>query len=231
MADKMDVIYQIREMIRRSKFTFDIQYGKTIKNDDFNLASNDEKLVQLMHLKSYSYFTKPKAILPRQFSDFFPGTGIGIVANNKSVVTNIGMTIHALERKLMIDEYFLKRFDVVNKLIDRIDSYTLGRVIMKNKKRHGTYSKIINRKLNTMVVNNRWKGGSDRCPVCLKEREEWYHHLVCQSTYMIRVREKLLTDMPMDFEHFKTNPALADYIIDYLQTLHLGRIPERPSKM
>ena len=45
LADHIDLVYQIRELINKARFKFNLQYAKTIKNNDFDLASRDEKLV------------------------------------------------------------------------------------------------------------------------------------------------------------------------------------------
>ena len=66
-ADHMDIIYQIRTLIANSNFHFDVTYSKSIKNDDFDDGTPDEKLVQRMHIMAYNYFTFPNAILPKQF--------------------------------------------------------------------------------------------------------------------------------------------------------------------
>ena len=69
-ADHMDIIYQIRTLIAKSNFHFDVIYTKSIKNDDFHEGTPDEKLVQRMHIMAYNYFTFPNAILPKIFLTF-----------------------------------------------------------------------------------------------------------------------------------------------------------------
>ena len=36
IADRMDIIYQIRALMKESKFQFDVMYTRSIKNDEFN---------------------------------------------------------------------------------------------------------------------------------------------------------------------------------------------------
>ena len=67
LADHMDLIYQLRQLIEDSKFTIKLSFAKSIKNDEFDLGTHDEKLVQRMHLIAYGYFTKKTAIIPKTY--------------------------------------------------------------------------------------------------------------------------------------------------------------------
>ena len=139
-----------------------------------------------MHIRAYGYYLQKGFVVPRYFSDVFPGAKISLVANCKPVVSNICMSLQDLERKKLREGYFLDRMNIGASYLNRIDTYTLGRVFQKKSKRQPVYSKIIHRQLNTMAVNERWSGTSDRCPMCLNCREDHDHHLVCQSPDMIR---------------------------------------------
>ena len=88
------------------------------------------------------------------------------------------MTLQSMEKQLAQEEYLQKRFGSSPTAVENIDSYTLGRVIMKTPHRHQVYTKIIHKELNTMVVNAKWKMGPDPCPVCLSAVEDWFHVLV-----------------------------------------------------
>ena len=113
-------------------------------------------------------------------------------------------------------------------MLENVDTYTLGRVISKMPSRHAMYSKIIHKQLNTMSVNAKWTGAENKCPVCLNEKEDWWHPLVCQSPDMIRVRDKLMNDLEANLEFFKTYPPLAAFILKYFRNLHLHEKPEEP---
>lgn len=93
LADHIDLMYQIRELMSQSKFKFDLQYARTIKNDDFDLASRDEKLAQMMQIQAYGYFGGKNAIVPRQYSNVLPGAKILLVASNRPVVSDVGMSL------------------------------------------------------------------------------------------------------------------------------------------
>ena len=134
-----------------------------------------------MHVRAYGYFLQKGFVRSRQFSDFLPGADITITANNKHIVSGIGMSVQDLERSNMRESYFLDRMQIHKQTLSHVDTYTLGRVFMKTPKRHAIYSKIIHRQLNTMSVNERWSGASHRRSVCLNCREDWSHHLQCQS--------------------------------------------------
>ena len=228
LADHMDVIYQIRMLIQQSQFTFKITYAQTIKNDEFDLGSPEEKLAQRMHLLAYNYFKKKDAITPRRFPDYLPGSGITIVANHKLIVTNIGMTLQTIERRIIRDKYIMKRMGIPTTLIPSIDKYTLGRVLMKTPAQHNIYSKIINKELNTMTVNARWKNSTNTCPVSLNHTEDLFHPLVCQSQDLVRVCEQAITDFKMKLKFFKTYSPLAAYTTEFLETLYLGITPLKP---
>lgn len=69
-------------------------------------------------------------------------------------------------------------------------SHALALVWISTSSRRAMYSKIIHRQLNTMSVNETWSWTDDKCLVCLHEREDWIHPLVCQSPDIIRVRDR-----------------------------------------
>ena len=126
-------------------------------------------------------------MVPRQHSDVLPGAKILIVANNRPVMSDVGMSLQTSERLAVCDEYFETRMQIEKSMLANVDTYTLGRVIMKMPSRHAMYSKIIHKQLNTMSVNEKWTGTDNKCPVCMNGREDWMHPLVCQSPDTIRV--------------------------------------------
>ena len=42
---------------------------------------------------------------------------------------------------------------------------------------------------------------------------------------MLRIKERLISEMMESLDNFKTYPPLADFIIEYLRNLHLHRVP------
>ena len=227
----MDIIYQIRSMSAKSNINFQFIYTRAIKNDESGTGSNPELLVQLMHVESYEYYTKPTRLLPRYFSDYLPASAISLVANGKPIVSDICMTLQNMERRELRKDYFSQRMGVHPSLLKCIDTYTIGRVLTRNPTHHAMYSKIMHRQLNTMDVNEQWSGSDDRCPVCLTQREDWLHPLQCQSQDMVRVRERLISEMMESFDSFKTYPPLAEFIVEYLRNLHVHRLPFPPDSV
>ena len=59
-----------------------------------------------MHVRAYGYYLQKGFVKSRRFSDFLPGTDISITANNKPIVSGIGMSIQDLERSKMRESYF-----------------------------------------------------------------------------------------------------------------------------
>ena len=125
LADHIDLAYQIRGLINKSRFRFELHYAKTIKDDDFDLASRDEKLVQMIHIKAYGYFKGENYMIPRQYSDVLPGAKILIVANNRPVVSDVGMSMQTSEQLAVCDEYFEMRMQIEKSMLANVDTYTL----------------------------------------------------------------------------------------------------------
>ena len=173
--------------------------------------------MQQIHVRAYGHYLQKGFVHPKYFFDFLPGAGISLLANNKPVVSNISMGLQNLERKKLREDYFIDRMNIDAVHLSNVDIYTLGRVFDKNKKRQAMYSKIIHRQLNVMSVNEKWKGTSDRCPVCLTCREDHSHHLICQSPDMKRKREEILGNFDTDLMHFKTYPPLQEFFIDFFE--------------
>ena len=122
MADHIDLTYQIRNLIENSALHINLEYTRTIKNDDFDMASKSEKLVQLMHLKACGYYTEKGAIIPRKYSDYLPGSKISIVANGKPLVSDIGMSIQSLERTTIRSEFLQNRLNMNASMIKNVDT-------------------------------------------------------------------------------------------------------------
>ena len=228
LGDHMDLIYQIRDLVTRSKFRYQFMFTQAIKEAEFDLKTPDEKLVQQMHVRAYGYYLEKGFTKPRSFSDYMPGSEISIIANNRPIVSDIGMSIQGLERQKLREDYFSHRMKIHKTTINKLDTYTLGRVLMKTPHRRAIYSKIINRELNTMVVNEKWSGASNKCPVCLHTRENSMHHLQCQSQDMRRAKDSFLSDFDMDLISFKTYPPLQEFIIEFFEKLHSGQALECP---
>ena len=163
----MDLVYQIRELVTRSKFSFEFVFTQAIKEEELDLKTPDEKLVQQMHVRAYGYYLQKGFTKSRSFSDYMQGSQISILANNKPIVADIGTSVQNLERQKMRDGYFSNRMNIHKTAMNKVDTYTLGRVFMKTPHRRAIYSKIIHQELNTMVVNEKWSGASNKCPVCL----------------------------------------------------------------
>lgn len=222
LGDHMDLIYQIRDLTATSRFNFKFVFTQAIKEEETSQRSDEEQLLQNMHVRAYGYFVNETFVVPRSFSDYMPGSQISLVANTKPIVSNIGMTLQSLERQKICEEYFKNRLNIHEKMLDHIDTYTLGRVFQKAPRRKPMYSKIIHSQLNTMVVNERWSASSDKCPVYLRCREENQHHLVCPSEDMSRKRDGLLRNFEMDPQYFNTYPPLLEFIIEFFENLHNG---------
>ena len=130
----MDIIYEIRSLVAKSKFKYDFKFTRAIKEAEFDTKSPEEKLVQQMHVRAYGYYLQKGFVHPRHFSDFFPGAGISLLANNKPVVSNISMSLQNLERKKLREDYFIDRMNIDALRLSNVDTYTLGRVFDKNEK-------------------------------------------------------------------------------------------------
>ena len=115
LGDHMDLIYEIRNIVSKSNFQFDFRFTQAIKKAEFELKSQEEKLVQQMHVRAYGYYLQKGFVVPRHFSDVLPGADITLIANGKPIVSNIGMSLQNLERKQLREAYFLDRLNIDKK--------------------------------------------------------------------------------------------------------------------
>ena len=152
LSDHMDLIYQIREIAKTSKF----QYEFIFTFEDTQRKISTAHARPCLSLLFAERLCKIQTILR-----LLPGADISITANNKPIVSGIGMSIQDQERSKMRESYFLDRMQIHEQIISNVDTYTLGRVFMKTPKRHAIYTKIIHRQLNTMSVNERWSRASE----------------------------------------------------------------------
>lgn len=171
-----------------------------------------------MHCGAMKYYrNNTKIISPTTIPIPFPAQRIAIFHNNSPVVTNVEEFLQSTERTNEIEDYFHNTFDIDKKGLAEIDTYTMGRVIQRNRHRHFIYSKIIHGQLNTMTINKRWNLGSDLCPICHKEPETWHHMLNCRQDDPTRVREEFIKEFRKLLNKHKTYPPLRDYFIDCIR--------------
>ena len=67
-----------------------------------------------------------------------------------------------------------------------------------------------------MQVNRRWNLGSDICPLCLKEVEDWKHITLCTHEAMINEKKKVIAEFQTLLDRHRTYPPLSDFLIDYV---------------
>lgn len=106
LDDHVDIIYQIRSLAKSSHINFRFIYTRAIKNEEAGTGSDPEKLVQLMHIDSYEYYTRTTRLLPQYFSDYFPAVGISLVGNGRPIVSDICMALQNMERRELRQDYF-----------------------------------------------------------------------------------------------------------------------------
>ena len=171
-----------------------------------------------MHCGATTYYRHNSRIdKPKSIPIPFPAQKIAVFSNNAPVVTNIDEFLQTSERKQEQADYFENKIDIDKKGKLDMDTYTMGRVLQRNKHRHSTYSKIIHEQLNTMTVNKKWKLGSDICPVCHNASETWYHLLTCQHSDLTRVRGDFITEFRKIMNKNNTYPPLRDFLIDCIR--------------
>ena len=78
-----------------------------------------------------------------------------------------------------------------------------------------------------MEVNHKWKLGSDICPLCNKQKEDWLHTLQCTAPVQISHRDLCLADLELKLKQYKTYPPLADFIYETVANQNLE--PENPN--
>ena len=82
------------------------------------------------------------------------------------IISELAIFLQKIERRGIYEEYFHNRMGISPPFIKRIDSYALGRVLQRAKPYRNTYSKIIRKEINTMVINSRWMLGKPICTMC-----------------------------------------------------------------
>lgn len=88
------------------------------------------------------------------------------------------------------------------------------------------YSKIIQSQLNTMQVNKLWKLGSDICPVCHQQPEDWLHVISCTKANIVRVRGKIIKDFRSLMKRQNKYPPLREFIIDCVRYPEFDKPPD-----
>ena len=112
LGDHMDLIYEIRSIIAKSEFKYEFKFARAIKETEIDIKSPEEKLVQQMHVRAYSYYLQKGFVVPRYFSDLLIGAGISLMANGKPIVSNIGVSLQNLEQKKLQEDYFIDRMNM-----------------------------------------------------------------------------------------------------------------------
>ena len=214
LSDHMDIVYQIRAILHKHP-NIRIEYIAAACPRDDIILTPMEKLMDKMHCGAITYFSaNTNVICPHNVAIGFPAQRFGLYLKDVPIVTKIPESLQESERQIDREEYFYTKFGIMPENIPTIDSYTLGRVFQRNKHRHFAYSKIIHSQLNTMTVNKKWNVGTDLCPVCYTEVEDWQHVLTCTSDDMTRVRKDFLSDFCKSLNKHRTYPPLRDFLLD-----------------
>ena len=217
ISDHIDIIWQIREVLTNLSTTILFQHTQPPKIADMDKATPSEKLFSRMHKLSKEYFKGSTFKLPNNYPPLFPGQKICITYKSKIIEANLERFLQASERKLITEEYFFKSMNIPPQALQHIDQFALNRVLSRNKSHHAIYSKIINKQLNTMTVNKLWNLGTETCPLCCQEKEDWAHVLQCpapapkihRDLWLARFEEKLI--------FHNTYPPLADMLYDFFK--------------
>ena len=218
LSDHIDIIYQIRYILKHTNLNIKIQYTQAIRPDAEVPPTLIEKIMYKMHRGAFTYYTtKYEIATPHNLPIQFPAQMICIYKNNWPVVTNIEIFLQESERKQDCEEYLYTRFEIPPPMIPQIDTYTLGRVMKRTPYYNFAYSKIIHSQLNTMTINKRWKLGSNICPVCNLEVEDWHHVLNCRSDDLTRTREDFIKIFRSAMKQNRTYPPLREFIIDCIR--------------
>jgi len=226
LSDHIDIIYQIRTMIKEIKFKLEIIHTVKPTEDDLETATDPEQELFKVHQTALNYYHSDNYRPPNQFPILFPSQKIYITYNNKPIVTNIARFLQETEQKVLREEYFFERMDIHPNSLQQIDQYALGRVFQKNKSGAAMYTKIVHNQLNTMMVNKKWNMGSDICPLCNSAKEDWLHILKCTAPAPSIHRDLCLAEFEEKMRLHRTYPPLAELFYEVLA--NPGSIPELP---
>ena len=217
LSDNIDIVYQIRHILAKTKLNIVLTCTDAARPNPEHRPSPIEKLMEKMHCGATPYYRSKLQQRPKSKPIPFPAQQVCIHHKSSPIVTNTCQFLQESERKTDHEEYFLQKFNIDPKGMSDIDTYTLGRVIQRNKHRHFVYTKIIHSQLNTMTVNKKWKIGNDICPICHNVVEDWYHVLTCKDKDLHRTRETFITDFRKLMNKHRTYPPLRDFFIDCLR--------------
>ena len=218
MSNHIDIIYQIRYILKHTKLNIKIQYTQAIRPDAEVPPTLLEKNMHKMHRGAFTYYmTKHETAIPHDIPIPFPAQMICIYKNKSPVITNIEEFLQESEHERDREEYLYTRFEIPPPMPPQIDTYTLDRVMKRTPYYNFAYSKIIHSQLNTMTINKRWKLGTDICPVCNIQIEDWHHVLDYRSDDLTRKREDSIKKFRSTMKQNRTYPPLREFIIDCIR--------------
>ena len=166
LSNDVNIIYQIRWMLKQTELNIELQFTKTVNPNSEIPSLLLEALMHEMHFLASDYYrSKHFTAHPTRRPIALPPQQLCITYNHHPITVEICTFLQETERKAIQEEYFEQRFGLHPTTINTIDTYTLGRVIQQNPHRHCMFSKIIHLQLNTMAVNAKGGMGSYICPL------------------------------------------------------------------
>ena len=141
---------------------------------------------------------------------------ICVTYNKYPVMAHIGAFLQETERKGIREEYFEQRLGILPQSLNRINTYALGRVFQRSKTYRNTYSKIMHKQLNIILVNIHWMMSDTNCPLCHLSKEDRKHIITCNAPVQTDMRNRCISDFDLMLAQHNTYPPLHEFLVDFI---------------
>ena len=216
LHDDIDVILQIRHMLRQPKCNIHNEYVRSHRDRvmHFEDAPFETQLNILMDECVRKHIDAHVHIVPRNV--LYP-----VLDNtNASITSNHSALVHDIENSLVSNymtgkwkPYLKSKFNLDLCREKEIRSDILAKVLRRQKFYRGQLTKILHNQHHTMCKSKQWKLSThDCCPLCHDATDRSDHFLLCQHEIMIQICRNQLVEFDEFLEKQHTHPGLHQFL-------------------
>ena len=216
LHDDIDVILQIRHMLRRLQCNIQVEYVRSHRDRvmHFEDAPFYTQLNILMDEHVRKHIDNQVTIVPRinQYP-VLDNTRVSIRCNHSALVHDIENSLISNYMTKKWKPYLKTKFNLDLQREKEIRSDILGKVLKRQKFNKGQVTKILHNQHHTLCKSKLWKLSThDKCPLCQAVADTSDHFLLCRDETMIQIRRNRMVEFNEFLEKQHTDPGLHQFI-------------------
>ena len=231
LDDHIDVAIELYERKQQSKNTYIPEKVKSHMDDNTTeLTKSQELNVYVDNIAGEFMANPPPRLYPHEYAPIMRQQKFVLIQNDAPVVTDIKETliISCMEDAIIT---YNKKHHGIDLTQTVFDNQTMGRILLRNKKKLGKRVKNIQNQWDTRDRNYEWgKSKSNICTLCHQEPETWQHIYTCQCQHMKRKSRENIEFIEKELKKIKTEPTLLQHLLNLIKNWRTSpQLPDHAS--